>query len=86
MRTELEILATAPGADVPYLFIVPVGLVGVVGILLALNVRDSAYRVYEFLVNHSPVSPGFGFSPLVIRIAGALLGISLIVQCVTKFG
>lgn len=85
MHAELEILATTPGAGVPYLFIVPVGLVGVIGILLSLNVRDSAYRAYEFLENRSPVSPGFGFSPLIIRITGALLGVSLIVQCITKF-
>lgn len=61
-----------------YLFIFCVGVAGVAGILLAFNFRDSAYRTYDFLMNRSPVSPGFGFSPLVIRISGALLGISLI--------
>lgn len=57
---------------------------GVAGILLASNFRDSAYRVYELLMNRSPVSPGFGFSPLIIRITGALLGVSLIAQVSTR--
>ncbi|NEA19030.1 hypothetical protein G3I29_26730 [Streptomyces halstedii] len=63
-----------------YLHFACVTIAGVAGILLALNFRDSAYRVYELLMNRSPVSPGFGFSPLIIRITGAVLGISLIVQ------
>ncbi|MER7311421.1 hypothetical protein GT018_28870 [Streptomyces sp. SID4912] len=61
-----------------------VAIGGVAGILLALNFRDSAYRVYELLMNRSPVSPGFGFSPLVLRITGAVLGISLIAQIATR--
>ncbi|MYR72658.1 MULTISPECIES: hypothetical protein [unclassified Streptomyces] len=61
-----------------------VAIGGVAGILLALNFRDSAYRVYELLMNRSPVSPGFGFSPLLLRITGAVLGISLIAQIATR--
>ncbi|MCW8215773.1 hypothetical protein H5I60_03685 [Streptomyces griseolus] len=67
-----------------YLFFACVTLAGLAGILLALNFRDSAYRVYELLMNRSPVSPGFGFSPLVLRITGAVLGISLIAQIATR--
>ncbi|WP_374936108.1 hypothetical protein [Streptomyces sp. SM5] len=67
-----------------YLFFACVTLPGLAGILLALNFRDSAYRVYELLMNHSPVSPGFGFSPLIIRITGAILGVSLIVQVIAR--
>lgn len=85
MQTEIETLATAYETSAMYLLVVGVGLAGVAGILLALNIFDSAYRVYEFLMNRSPVSPGFGFSPLVIRIAGALLGVSLGIQYITIF-
>ncbi|WP_406408274.1 hypothetical protein [Streptomyces halstedii] len=67
-----------------YLFFACVTLPGLAGILLALNFRDSAYRVYELLMNRSPVSPGFGFSPLIIRITGAILGVSLIVQVIAR--
>ncbi|MFD4665322.1 hypothetical protein [Streptomyces halstedii] len=67
-----------------YLFFACVTLAGLAGILLALNFRDSAYRVYELLMNRSPVSPGFGFSPLALRITGAVLGISLIAQIATR--
>lgn len=67
-----------------YLLFACVTLAGLAGILLALNFRDSAYRVYELLMNRSPVSPGFGFSPLVLRITGAVLGISLIAQIATR--
>lgn len=82
MQTEIETLAAASQAGAEYLFFVCMGIGGMIGILLALNFRDSAYRVYEFLVNRSPVSPGFGFSPLIIRISGAFLGVSPIIQCV----
>ncbi|MFI9492068.1 hypothetical protein ACIG8K_10915 [Streptomyces halstedii] len=67
-----------------YLFFACVTPAGLAGILLALNFRDSAYRVYELLMNRSPVSPGFGFSPLIIRITGAILGVSLIVQVIAR--
>lgn len=87
MQTGIANFAATSEAEAAteYLFLACVGIVGVAGVLLALNFHDSAHRVYDFLMRHSPVSPGFGFSPLIIRMAGALLGISLIIQCATRF-
>ncbi len=51
-----------------------VGILGILGFCLALNIRDSVYRIYEFFVNRGPFAPGPGFSPLIIRIVGALIG------------
>lgn len=53
-------------------------VVGVAGVLLALNFRDSAYRFYELILNRGPFGPGPGFSPVVLRLVGAVLGVVMI--------
>lgn len=45
-----------------------------VGFSLTFNFRDCAYRIYEFFMNRAPFAPGPGFSPIVIRLVGAVIG------------
>lgn len=50
------------------------GILGILGFCVALNIGDTSYRTYEFLTGRGPFAPGPGFSPLIIRIVGALIG------------
>jgi hypothetical protein len=68
------IIAAGPDGALGFLYLAWKGILGVLGFCLALNVRDAAYRVYEFFTSRGPFAPGPGFSPLVIRIVGALIG------------
>lgn len=68
------IITAAPEGAVGFLYLAWKGILGILGFCLVLNIRDSAYRIYEFATNRGPFAPGPGFSPLVIRIVGALIG------------
>lgn len=68
------IIAAAPEGGVDFFYLAWKGLLGVLGFSLAFNMRDSAYRVYEVFTSRGPFAPGPGFSPVVIRIVGALIG------------
>ncbi|MFE7382065.1 hypothetical protein ACFU9F_17030 [Streptomyces zhihengii] len=59
------------------------GVMAVALLLLALNVRDSAWKLYELIAHRGPFAPGPGFSPTVIRIVGAALGLMMAAMCVT---
>lgn len=50
------------------------GILGILGFCLALNVGDSAYRIFESAANRGPFAPGSGFGPLPIKVVGALIG------------
>lgn len=50
------------------------GILKILGFCLALNIGDASCRIYEFLTGRGPFAPGPGFSPLIIRIVGALIG------------
>lgn len=57
-----------------------------IGLSLAFNFRDSAYWLYEFIVNRGPSAPGPGFSPVVIRSVGAVIGVISTWACVQGLG
>ncbi|WP_327593371.1 hypothetical protein [Streptomyces chartreusis] len=65
-----------------FLYLAWKGILGILGFCLALDIRDSSYRIYESLANRGPFAPGLGFSPLVIRIVGALMGAVSAWSCV----
>ena len=68
------ITTAAPGGIIDFLHLTWKGTFGIAGFLLALNIGDSAHRIYEFATHRGPFAPGPGFSPLVIRIVGSLIG------------
>lgn len=78
-----EILAAAPEVGGSYAYAAAQGIIGVAGILLALNFRDSAYRIHSFFMNRGSFGPGPGFSPVAVRLLGAFLGVALIWTCVS---
>lgn len=75
-------LATTSGANVPNM--VWEAVMAIFGFLLGFNVRDSAYRVFEFAVNHAPFGPGPGFSPLIVRVVGFIIGVASGVACLRE--
>ncbi|QYX82259.1 hypothetical protein [Streptomyces akebiae] len=68
------IFAAGPEGAMGFLYLAWKGILGILGFCIALNIRDAAYRIYEFFTSRGPFAPGPGFSPLVIRIVGALIG------------
>ncbi|GAA3826443.1 hypothetical protein GCM10023083_69420 [Streptomyces phyllanthi] len=76
------IITAAPEGAVGFLYLAWKGILGILGFCLALNVHESAYRIYELATSRGPFAPGPGFSPLVIRIVGALIGAVSTWSCV----
>ncbi|AWZ10151.1 hypothetical protein DRB96_08280 [Streptomyces sp. ICC1] len=58
------------------------GVFGIVGLGIAFNLFDCAYRIHQLAMDRSPVAPGAGFSPTVLRIAGLVLGSLSAISCV----
>ncbi|WP_093615864.1 hypothetical protein [Streptomyces indicus] len=48
---------------------------------IAFNIRDVAFRIYQFTMYRGPFAPGFGFSPTLIRVVGGFLGAAVFVEC-----
>lgn len=84
MSFYFEAIAAAPAEGTSYLYAAGQGVMGCIGILLALNCRDSAYRVYSFFLNWGTIGPGRGFSPTIVRLTGGLLGVALIWASASK--
>ncbi|MFG2112357.1 hypothetical protein ACGFRB_06925 [Streptomyces sp. NPDC048718] len=60
------------------------GGAAVVGIALAVNVKDCAYRMHAFFMNHGTVGPGPGFSPNLIRFLGVFLAVGFGLTCLVN--
>ncbi|MBT2452779.1 hypothetical protein J7F03_38260 [Streptomyces sp. ISL-43] len=56
----------------------------IVALSIAFNLRDFAYRIFQYSMDRSPVTPGAGFSPTVIRLATAVVGIILAISCMSN--
>lgn len=50
---------------------------------IVFNVRDVAFRIYQFAMDRAPIGPGPGFSPTLLRVLGAFLGVAVGVEFVT---
>lgn len=74
LRHASMISATSEGA-MDFLYLAWKGTLGILGLCLALNIRDVSCRTHEFLTSRGPFAPGPGFSPPVIRIVGALVSV-----------
>jgi hypothetical protein len=80
VTSSSEVIAAA-GAGA-YLSFVWAAILGLAGLTLLFNVMDVTYRLYQFMMERSPVGPGPGFRPFVLRISGAFVAIVGIVNCV----
>ncbi|MFJ3976545.1 hypothetical protein [Streptomyces sp. NPDC090021] len=70
-------ITAAQGEAVGYLHAIWQGIMAVVALSIAFNVRDCAYRIFQYSMDRSPVTPGAGFSPTVIRLATGVIGVVL---------
>lgn len=72
----------APIGAAGYIHAMWQGVAGIFALCIALNLWDCAYRIHQVLMDRSPVSPGPGFSPKILRIIGLLIGSFLIISSV----
>ncbi|MFD7909802.1 hypothetical protein ACFV30_03605 [Streptomyces sp. NPDC059752] len=75
-------ITAAQGEAADYLKAVWQGVMAVVALSIAFNVRDVAYRIFQYSMDRSPVTPGAGFSPTVIRLVTGFAGVFMTVSCV----
>lgn len=78
LSTGEFIIASGSAGD--YLGALWSGVFVVICLGIASNVRDVAYRIHQFAVNHGPFAPGPGFSPTLLRILGGILGVAVFVE------